>query len=96
MLSPIAAKAIDEALKHGRAILKFISANDAGLTKSHQSGFYLPKGAWRLYSPFPPEKHETGKPPKSSARIFWQGDFYTDSVVTWYGKKTRSQGYRLA
>jgi type II restriction enzyme len=92
MPSPLAEKAIEEAQQVGKAILKFISANDCGLTGSHQAGFYLPKSAWELYAPFGPEK---GKLEKSKVRIAWQGgERVTDSVVTWYGQKTRDE-YRL-
>lgn len=90
-MSPTAEKAIEDAQRHGRAILKFISANDAGVTGSHQAGFYLPKSAWRLFAPFGPVK---GRLDKSKVRILWQADQYTDSVVTWYGMKTRDE-YRL-
>src|ERR1700687_166348 len=92
MPSPLAEKAIEEAQQVGKAILKFISANDCGLTGSHQAGFYLPKSAWELYAPFAPEK---GKLEKSKVRITWQGgERVPDSVVTWYGQKTRDE-YRL-
>lgn len=92
MASPLAEKAIIEAQQYGRAILKFISANDAGLTGSHQAGFYLPKPAWKMYAPFGPVK---GTTEKSKVKIVWQGSTYeTDSVVTWYGEKTRKE-YRL-
>lgn len=91
MPSPLAEKAILEAQQHGKAILKYISANDAGLTGSHQAGFYLPKPAWKLYSPHPPVK---GSKNKSDVKIVWQADQTTDSVVTWYGEKTREE-YRL-
>lgn len=92
MQSPLAEKAVLEAQQHGRAILKFVSANDCGLTGSHQAGFYLPTGAWQLFAPFPPKK---GRLDKSKVRIVWQGGAHvTESVVTWYGRKTRSE-YRL-
>jgi type II restriction enzyme len=92
MPSPLAEKAIDQAQQVGKAILTFISANDCGLTESHQAGFYLPRSAWELYAPFGPEK---GKLEKSKVRIAWQGgEHLTDSVVTWYGQKTRDE-YRL-
>jgi hypothetical protein len=35
MASPYCEKAAEEALHYGRAILKFISANDTGKTGSH-------------------------------------------------------------
>jgi len=43
MTSPFAERAIAEALRYGKAILKFISPNDVGLTGGHQCGYYLPK-----------------------------------------------------
>lgn len=92
MPSPLAEIAVAEAQQHGKAILKFISANDCGLTGSNQAGFYLPTAAWELYAPFPPKK---GRLDKSKVNIVWQGgERATDSVVTWYGRKTRSE-YRL-
>jgi type II restriction enzyme len=91
MASPFGAKAIEEALKHGRAILKYISRNDVGLTGSHQGGFYLPKAAWRLYTTHPPTK---GLNAKTDVEVIWQDDRTTQSCVTWYGTKTRSE-YRL-
>lgn len=84
-------RAIAHAQTHKRALLKFISANDAGLTGGHQAGFYLPKGAWELYTPHPPEK---GRVDKWPVAITWPDGLVTDSVVTWYGKETRAE-YRL-
>lgn len=91
MASLFTACAIDEALRHGNAILKFISPNDVGLTGSHQCGFYLPKAAWRMFSPHAPEKGSVAKHP---VRIEWPDGLRTDSAVTWYGRGTRSE-YRL-
>ena len=34
-------RAIEDAVQYGKAVVKFISANDVGLTKSHQSGLSL-------------------------------------------------------
>ena len=72
-------------------MLKFISANDAGTTGSHQAGFYLPKNAWQMYTPYPP--HD-GRNDKHEVTILWQEGRETQSVVTWYGTGTRSE-YRL-
>ena len=83
--------AIENVLKHGKALLKFISPNDVGKTGSHQCGFYLPKSAWKLFTPNPPQK---GQNAKSPATIKWQNGILTKSCVTWYGAKTRSE-YRL-
>jgi EcoRII C terminal/Restriction endonuclease EcoRII, N-terminal len=84
-------KAIEDALQHGNALLKFISRNNVGLTGSHECGFYLPKSVWQMFAPFPPSK---GRLDKHDVTITWQDGRLTDSVVTWYGKKTRSE-YRL-
>jgi hypothetical protein len=91
MGSLFAGCAIEEALRHGNAILKFITANDVGLTGSHQCGFYLPKAAWRMFSPHPPEK---GSLAKHSVQLQWPDGSRTGSAVTWYGRGTRSE-YRL-
>lgn len=84
-------RAIADAVSSGNALLKFISANDTGLTGSHQSGFYLPRSVWQMYTPFPPEKGRLDKHPIS---IQWPDGRLTDSVITWYGKETRAE-YRL-
>jgi len=74
----------------GKALLKFISPNDAGATGAHQSGFYLPTGAWEMFTTHPPEK---GENQKHEVEIVWQDGRKTESVVTWYGK-AKSE-YRL-
>lgn len=92
MASPICGLAIDEALRAGNALLKFISPNDAGITGAHQCGFYLPKPVWGMYANFGPMK---GRNDEAQIEIRWQGDqFVTDSRVKWYGNRTRSE-YRL-
>lgn len=91
MQSPFCELAIENALVHGNALLKFISPNDVGLTGGHQYGFYLPKSVYPTFTPQPPEK---GTVTKHDISIVWQDDYKTDSVITWYGDKTRSE-YRL-
>jgi len=91
MASPFCDKAINEALYYGNAILKFISPNDTGVTGSHQAGFYLPKTVWKMYTPDAPAKGTNSKHP---VKIKWHDGRITESVVTWYGKETRSE-YRL-
>ncbi len=51
-----ATRAIDDALAHGAAVMKFVSANDVGLTGGHQWGYYLPKHARHLFTSIIPEK----------------------------------------
>jgi type II restriction enzyme len=91
MQSPFCERAIDKALHFGNALLKFISPNDVGLTGGHQCGFYLPKSVYQMFTPHPPKK---GVVTKYDIKIEWQDDVVTDSVITWYGKETRSE-YRL-
>jgi type II restriction enzyme len=92
MVSPFCEKAIEEAQRYGRAILKFISANDTGKTGSHQCGYYLPKTLWQLYSPYPPTK---GVNHDHVVTVdWWPSGQRTESCVKWYGNGTRSE-YRL-
>lgn len=84
-------RAIENANRFGNALLKFISPNDVGETGGHQCGFYLPKSAYQMFTPYPPIK---GQISKHQVKICWQDDRTTASVVTWYGTKTRSE-YRL-
>src|SRR5215471_10654967 len=83
--------AVADALAAGKALCKIISRNDVGATGGHQCGFYLPKSAWHMFTPQPPEK---GVNHKSKVSIQWPEGITTDSVVDWYGKGTRSE-YRL-
>ncbi len=91
MVSDTCSRAIENALHHKKALLKFISANDAGSTGGHQSGFYLPKDNWRLFAPMGPIR---GRTDKHYVVITWHDGVVTESVITWYGDKTRSE-YRL-
>lgn len=91
MISPTCERAVADALATGRALLKFISPNDVGLTGGHQCGYYLPKSVWKLYTPNPPTKGENAE---SWTTIRWHDDRITESRVIWYGKGTRSE-YRL-
>jgi EcoRII C terminal/Restriction endonuclease EcoRII, N-terminal len=91
MQSPFCERAIENANLHGNALLKYISPNDVGLTGGHQYGFYLPKSVYEMFTPQPPQK---GVVTKHEIKIEWQDDITTDSVITWYGAKTRSE-YRL-
>jgi len=70
---------------------KFISANDAGVTGAHQSGFYMPKNAWPLMFDRAGEK---GENLDRFVSIKWQDDFTTESRFIYYGKETRNE-YRL-
>lgn len=89
--SVLAEAAVEEAQKAGRALLKFISPNDLGITGSHQCGFYLPKAVWKHFTPQAPEKNVNHT---HDVAITWADGRVTDSCVKWYGNKTRSE-YRV-
>jgi len=92
MPSPTCEIAIEEALRIGNALLKFVSPNDAGITGTHQCGFYLPKPVWHMYAEFPPQR---GRNDEAEVEVHWQVDqLITHSRVKWYGKGTRRE-YRL-
>jgi type II restriction enzyme len=92
MASQICELATAESLRVGNALLKFISPNDAGITGTHQCGFYLPKPIWQMYAAFGPEK---GRNDEAEVEVHWQeNQVITNSRVKWYGKGTRSE-YRL-
>lgn len=84
-------RAIEDALKYKKAILKVISANDVGATGGHQSGYYLPKEVWHLFTPQHPEKDVNYHHP---VEVTWQNGNSTKSNIIWYGKGTKSE-YRL-
>jgi type II restriction enzyme len=92
--SAYAEAAIDSAKTCGRAVLKFISPNDVGETGSHQCGYLLPKNAWQAFTRIPPQKVTASTNPREDVRVLWQDGRETESVITWYGRKTRSE-YRL-
>lgn len=91
MPSPLCERAIADALRVGTALLKFISPNDVGLTGGHQKGYYLPKSAWRTFTPFEPTR---GVNNDHRVRVLWQDGRVTASTVKWYGTGTRRE-YRL-
>ena len=91
MSTPLAERAIADALRVGKAMLKTISPNEVGLTRAHQAGYYLPKAVWRMFTPQAPEKDINHD---HVVDVIWQDGRVTRSTVKWYGKRTRSE-YRL-
>lgn len=86
---------VDEAVlsvqKSRNSFCKFISANDAGKTGAHQSGFYIPKNAVSLIFDTPGTK---GTNKDRMVSIRWQNAFTTQSRFIYYGTGTRDE-YRL-
>lgn len=83
--------AIQSVNKAKTSFCKFISANDAGKTGGHQSGFYIPKNSISLMFDKPCIK---GENKEKLIKIKWQSDFETDSRFIYYGTGTRNE-YRL-
>jgi len=84
-------KVVDLCEKHP-FLYKFISANDAGSTGSHQAGIYLPNSSWPFYFE---SKGIKGKTKDRFVTITWEEEgIETKSRFIWYGEKTR-QEYRL-
>lgn len=84
--------AIEDCLRYRMAFCKFISANDAGATGAHQSGFYIPLHSWRILFESPGIK---GENKDKNVKIRWQSDFETESRFIYYGRKTRNE-YRIS
>lgn len=91
MPSPLCDEAVTNVLRHGRALLKFITPNEVGLTGGHQKGFYIPKPVWNSFTPFPPTKGVNNDHP---VEVSWYDGRVTRSTVKWYGTDSRSE-YRL-
>lgn len=73
------------------AFSKFITANDAGSTGAHQSGFHIHKDSWKLFFASEGKK---GHNKDIFITIKWQDDFETESRFIYYGVNTRNE-YRL-
>ena len=66
------------------AFCRYITINDTGLNGSHQSGFLIPKAAGEAIFG---EQLVRGGNIKLPIKVLWMGDFETDSVFTYYGRK---------
>ena len=90
--SEVTQQAIDEVLTGQSAFCKFLSANDSGESKSHQSGVYIPKTSISILFDEPGKK---GELKERWVKIKWQdGTIVTDSRFIYYGQKTRNE-YRI-
>jgi len=82
MASALGERAVIDAFEYRKALLKFISPNDAGLTGAHQCGYYLPKPAWQVFTDIPPEP---GQNADATVEVLWQDGRATKSRIVWYG-----------
>lgn len=73
------------------AYSKFLSANDTGVTNSHQAGILIAKQASQLMFDTPGEK---GSNKDKQIIVRWQNDFTVSSRFIYYGQKTRNE-YRM-
>jgi hypothetical protein len=90
MPSPHCKRAIEDAVRIGKAFVKILAPNDCKATNSHQSGYYLPKIVREMFTPVPPTKGINGDSP---VKVTWQNGLVTDSKVKWYG--AAKDEYRL-
>ena len=86
---------VDEAIQlvqaGTRSYCKFLTANDTGVTGSHQAGIHVGKQAWPILFDEPGEK---GSNKDKVVRIFWPNCTATTSRFIYYGQKTRNE-YRI-
>lgn len=72
--------------------IKFLSANDTGMTGGHQSGILIGKGACPMIFGSLPTEHVAKR---ENIRVTWQDDVLTDSTFTWYESKGELRLTRL-
>ncbi|WP_162288203.1 type II restriction endonuclease [Bifidobacterium italicum] len=77
-------KAIAETRRTGSAFVKFLSANDAGLTGGHQAGILVGRRAWPLLFD---DIDDIGSIAKREVTIRWPENVETTSTFTWYPSK---------
>jgi len=80
-----AGQAVKSVLNSEKGFCKFLSANDAGLTGSHQSGILISKAAAEIM--FTKQELAMGSIAKKTVKIRWQEDFVTESCFTYYESK---------
>jgi hypothetical protein len=90
-MNEILSDAIECVRSSHSAFCRFITANDTGETGSHQSGFYIPKCAYKILFDEPGVK---GENKEALIKINWQNSLETDSRAIYYGQGTRDE-YRL-
>ena len=74
-----------------KSYCKFLTANDTGVTGSHQAGIHIAKQAWPILFDEPGVK---GSIKDRMVEINWQDGIKTLSRFIYYGQKTRNE-YRI-
>ena len=87
----IAVQAIQTAMSGQLTFIKFLAANDTGLTGGHQAGIYVSKPSISILFDEPGAK---GQNKEKWVKVNWQDDFDTDTRFIYYGKGTRNE-YRI-
>ena len=91
----LSADAVEATSRGLNTYIKFLSANDTGLTGGHQSGILVSKSALGMvFDGSQSEDNPSELNPKRSVRIIWQGDLTIDSTVTWYNNRRMGGGTR--
>ena len=78
-------QAINSTVNAPLAFCKFLSANDSGETKSHQSGILIATSAKKLM--FTDAEIRASDKAQKNIKIRWQNDIVTDSCFHWYESK---------
>lgn len=81
-------KAIRKVEDSNAAWCQYITGNDAGVTGSHQVGYYLPKAVTSVIFDTPVVR---GENKERVVNIKWQDDFITESRFKYYGVGTRNE-----
>jgi len=84
-------KILEVVLSSDRTFLKYISANDAGVTGGHQGGLYIPKNSVSTFFDSPGIR---GENKEQFIEIDWVDGTKSESRVIYYGKGSRNE-YRI-
>jgi hypothetical protein len=90
MIDPLIS-AIKAVRENEISFCKFVSANDAGTTGTHQGGLYVPKSAFSLLFTSPGTK---GSNKEKKAILKWNDGTVSDCRCIYYGQGSRNE-YRL-
>ena len=87
----LATQAIISVMNGKKSFCKFLSANDTGKTKAHQSGIYVAKSAIPILFG---QNFKKGTNQDRVVNIAWQDGSITESRFIYYGQKSRNE-YRI-